>query len=277
MIGALSFIITSLIFFTDSRGAFELLGDDLGSLGIAGAGCAGSRDAGIIGRNPALLGYVSIPGLELFQRRLYNMKELRQSQVLLQGRILNNGFQSGFHDFGNKLYRETAIALSAGRIIAGKVSVGVRFTAFNLYIKDNGSSWAGGMRGGIVWRPLPEFALGLTGDNLNRPVIGACRERLPVRFQGGVSYFPGEWLSLYADIFKEERFPAEYRAGLEYRGFKRLVFRGGLSDRPARFSAGFDMSAGRFRLCYSFQTHHQLGVTHIYGVRFFLGKRAGGG
>ena len=263
-------ILTAALLSSESNGAFELLGEDAASLGMAGAGCARMETRFVPGSNPAGLCSLKEIFAEAYHRRLYNLNELRQSQVRLGAGLAGAGFQLDFFDFGGELYRENAVSVSAGKTVWKNLAAGAEFKFYNLYIKGNGSAGAAGVGAGILWRLYPGFSVGAAGANFNRPVIGACREKLPVSLRAGIAYSPADILELCADFFREKPFPDETRLGVEFRGIEHLTLRAGISDQPMRFSAGFDIYVKHFSLIYAFCNHHRLGLTQLFGARFYL-------
>lgn len=269
-------VIWAILFFSlPVFAAFELLDKGVVSGGMGGAGCARPVFGEYINSNPANQAFITTPSFVLAYRRLYDLKELQNSALALVYPLKRAVFSLKIFDFGDKLYHENAAAFSAAIIIMEGLALGVQSEIYHISIKDNGSAFSAGIDVGFNWKLADNLSWGASASNLNEPVIGACREKLPVIVQTGVSYRPVNGVELCADIYKDDFFPPEIRAGVEYSGLRNPVVRVGFADQPASFAAGLEFDTGYFRMAYALNTHNYLGLTHTIGLFFRINRYAG--
>ena len=225
--------------------------------------------------NPAALGYVANPAISLSHRKLFNLHELQQNQLSFHFRALGLGASVGIFDFGSKLYRENVIAIGTGEEIIPSLSGGLGMTYYNLSVEGGGSDRVLGFNLGCLWKISESLSWGWGINNFNRPAIGSCRENLPVTVRTGLDYRPIKDFEVCVDLFKDDRYPLETRAGVEYSGLRKVVFRVGGMNRPVSFSSGFDIVTQYIIVSYAVYTHNQLGLTHTFGLLFNFGRTAG--
>jgi hypothetical protein len=142
---------------------------------------------------------------------------------------------------------------------------------YRLAIQGYGSASTLGVDLGFLWIPSRDVQIGFSGTNVNAPVIGRSRERLPQTIGVGGSYAPTPGLLILCDIVKDVRYPAELRLGIEYSPAAPVALRAGAGRDPATFGGGIGLNLYPFVIDYSVVRHQALGFTHRFGLTIRLG------
>ena len=171
--------------------------------------------------------------------------------------------------YGFDLYREVSWTFSYARTYSG-VSVGVNMNYHSVTIQNYGSAGTIGFDVGALVHLTEQIQWGISAKNINAPTIGSSREPLPQSFTTGLAYMPIEKLSLSFDYFKETKYDASSRFGVEYWLVDAVALRFGVSNLPTQYAGGFGVQYNIFQFDYAFTTHQELGVTHQFslGVRW---------
>ncbi|PWJ60255.1 hypothetical protein CLV98_101436 [Dyadobacter jejuensis] len=164
--------------------------------------------------------------------------------------------------FGDQLYNEVHLGIGVGHKLDW-ASLGVKVNY--LQVAYNLPSWVSSQQavsvelGGII-ELSNQLCLGAHIYNLLQGSFsGAVGSRLPTVLKLGGRYRPIEELSLVSEINKNSTHPLVFKVGLDYRVFKVLSLRTGLSSGPMtqHFGAGFRLEA--FRFDYAVHSHPHLG------------------
>jgi len=254
--------------------------------GMGGAFTAVADDINAVKWNPAGLGGQGGFNFTSFYEKLYNIDDLTYQYLAASYSLKKFGtWGFGYTRFGNSIYRENELNLSAGKEIIRDVYLGASFNYLMLGIDEEtrlvldgrtatlgGSVSAIGLDAGILVNLSEKFACGVYLKNVNQPLIGLQREALPVFVAVGAAYKPYKELLVSLDLKKAVKDDANFKSGVEYRFSKYLACRMGVETRPARFSAG---ASARFRFIgidYAFITHPELASSHHIAFNLFFGK-----
>jgi hypothetical protein len=89
----------------------------------------------------------------------------------------------------------------------------------------------------------------------------------------GVSLFPVEHIRLICDVYKDVRFPVDFRCGVEFSPSEILTFRVGCAVQPVKLAAGLGATFHYFRFDYALATHPELGLSHLLSLQFYRSGR----
>lgn len=251
------------------EGAFETSDADIISISMGGAGCAGNN-ARFSSGNPAGQFYGS--GFSMSYRNIYGMRELKQSTLAYYTSTGVNSFAVNLSDFGNKVYREDVVIVNASRKFGNNFFAGMGISNYYLSLEGLGSDYCAGLNAGILWPPGDEWSIGISVVNLNDPSAGEQNDRIGRKYKCGLGYFPGKTIRLFGDAVKEDRFPADFRAGLEYALNGIITVRVGMNSSEPQFSGGFSIRRQRFSFIYAFRNHNYLGLSHMFGINLQTGR-----
>jgi hypothetical protein len=122
--------------------------------------------------------------------------------------------------------------------------------------------------GGIV-ELIPNLHFGayisnITLSRLNSPE----KSELPVIMKIGFSYRPIQELKLNFDLFKDNRYDPNIKAGIEYLIASKFFIRTGINTQPVRSFFGIGVKFQRFKVDYAISNNDFLGIAHHLGVSF---------
>jgi hypothetical protein len=198
----------------------------------------------------------------------YEINELSLGQISAASIRRRMAIGVAVQHFGNAVYRENQFCLGAAYHTAYHFDVGMSLRYGNLSIQNYGQDGAVMLDAGVLSELSRFVSWGVAIKNINRAVIGRCREPLPQIFATGLSIHPRHDLQLLFELNKDVRFRLDMRCGLMYQPLKVVSFRAGVGNEPERFSLGFSLHLPHLRIDYSFSRHIDLGITHMAAAAF---------
>jgi hypothetical protein len=254
------------------RAALEDLPCGARSTAMAGAFVAIADDAEGLFYNPAGRSLVKRTDFMAFYTHPFGINDLIRSGVALK--LNRNRYAIGLaaQTFGNEKYSEKVISSSVSAQVAYNVYVGVQMRYGLVSIERYGA--AGAFIGdiGMLASLSPQVSWGCCIKNVNFASLGASGEKLPQIMQTGLSLHLFDRLNFCADLYKDVRFPLDLRNGLEFSPIEPLSLRIGVGTEPSRFHAGFGINMFHFHLDYAYQSHTDLGGTHLFSIGVFTGR-----
>lgn len=252
--------------------SFERVGEGPRISALGGAGVALSADPWVFQLNPGCAPPGEGVTLSLAHAPSpFGLRELSRSACICVfdlpcGAIAASGAKLGFD-----LYQELTFRLAFGSAIVTGFRLGGALTCYRLAIQGYGIAATLGVDVGLLWVPSHEIQIGFCGTNVNAPVIGRSRERLPQTISIGAAYSPGQGVLVLCDLVKDIRFPTELRFGIEYSPLKPISLRAGAGRDPSTYGGGVGIHLGLLTLDYAIVRHEALGLTHALGVTVRLG------
>lgn len=250
------------------RAAFE--NKEIGSayLGRGGSGVAALNSAFLLYENPAALYFGPVRQVDVFFKNYYGISSLNQIAAAVSFTLLGVPVGLGFWQYGDKLYHESALRLSAAWGVGKNFSLALQGDVLNLWIKNYGSATTAAVGLAVLYRLSDQINVALRTENLNRPAIGQAGEALPLQMVSGLSYQALPPLAVFADVVKESGQPFDYRFGVEYQSSRWLAVRGGFRVLTNSYAAGLSFYTGRVRMDYGFEYHPQLNFSHSLSVGY---------
>lgn len=230
-----------------------------------------SDDVWAISHNPA--GWTQVTGREFgcsYSPQLFDLSELSDANVV---GVLNTTFGTigiSMHRFGYSLYRELTGTLGYARMF-DNVSVGIAANIYTVSIERYGSASTLGVDVGLHVRLLDALRWGVVVRNINAPVIGTARAKLPQEYVVGVAFVPNAQTRLTFDVQKETASEPSPRFGFEYWPVEPVAFRAGFSDEPSEVAGGLGIRYSAVQFDYAIVHHQELGWTHVGSVSLRFG------
>lgn len=240
-------------------------------LGMGGAFVAHANTGDAVYYNPAGLWQIDCFQGQIFYSAPFNMTDMTILSANATYPFSFGNVTANFETYGFDLYRETSLGAAYTQSFRKKLVYGILLNYHHLYIKDGGSTGAPGIDAGLMYRPHDFWTIGFYARNINRPKI--AREPLPQVFAAGISFSGIEKLRCNLDIYKDVKFSADLRFGIEYEVVRKLFLRTGYSTEPSRFAAGFGFDFGPGVIDYAFYTTPGLGVTHAVSTAIYLNRQ----
>jgi hypothetical protein len=169
---------------------------------------------------------------------------------------------TGASTFGFEEYREVhlnagyARSFSFGTSRAAHVGLTTRY--YHTSIAEYGNAGAFSINLGIVLRLLRSLRLGAHATNVNGGAL-VKGEPLPRTLSVGLSYQALRQMRVLVDVFKDVRFPASVRGGIEVHPVSALALRAGVTTTPVRFMGGAGIRLGRIQADVAVEQHQDLG------------------
>ena len=260
--------IIGFVFYSESIASFEY--KDHGSETVAAGSCgiALYNNAFAIFNNPAKIGLSGRPGMNLFYRNYYGLKDINQMSLASQFNIFNLPLGLGISTFGNKLYRETELRVGSSIEVIQQIRFGLSLNLYYLDIKNYGSAMCWGFDLAVMKQIGDEISVAFVVSNLNEPKINSADERIPTHFGFGLAYHPTQVVDVSLDIVKDDQFDFDYRFGIQYNANQWLSILCGFRDLVNSVSAGLKISNDNYNLNYAFQYHPQLGGSNSMSVGY---------
>lgn len=164
--------------------------------------------------------------------------------------------------FGFEEYREVHLSLGVARRLQFGTSrhlhVGLVGRYHHTSIEGYGSAHAVGLNAGILVTLLPPLQLGAHATNINGASL-VNEESIPRTLAVGINYQALDQVTILVDLFKDVRYPATVRGGLEISPVDELVFRIGHTTAPVRLTGGVGVHLGPLRAALAAERHEELG------------------
>jgi len=244
--------------------SFEIYGNNVVNIALAGAGCAADEFRICAAVNPAFAKCDN--SFTLSYRRLFGLPELQHTSLSFNRPINKFNCGSELYYFGFSQYSESALSFSAAYPVTRRLYIGGRLSLYQLRITGYGSTLIAGGGVGMQFRAFDTLFLGMAADNLSDWRISRQNDKLPFKFTFGAAYQPDANLHIFADFYQEDRFPSEIKCGLEYNLLRKIVLRMGVSPQTDIFACGMDLLFPQLKFCYAFRNHPYLGIEHTLGV-----------
>jgi len=251
-------------------GAFEERGVGSAYLGLGGTGLAGGGLSFIVFRNAAALPFYAEKRVDLFYRNFYGIPDLNEVALGFTLPLKSLPVSLGLTQYGSKTYNESQIRIGVAYRVSSSVALGITGNLYYLSLKNYGYSTSAGFGLSGLYTVSNRLNLGFVVNNLNEPVIGAAREKIPLTMMLGLSYSPAEGVIFNTDLVKETDVDFDYRFGLEYVALDWLILRAGFRTLTKKLGFGLGLFLGRLRIDYSLENHPDLNVSHSVSVGYAL-------
>ena len=173
-----------------------------------------------------------------------------------QGNFGVNVKYSGFKNFN-----ENQVGLAYARKLSNKVDIGIQFNYYGYRVPSiNSASTINVEIGGLVHLTDKLNA----GVHVYNPIGGKFSktgEKLTAIYKVGLGYDASEKFFVSAELVKEENFPVNLNAGMQYRFAKQFFARAGIASATSNIYAGFGIAWSTLRLDISGSYHPQLGIS----------------
>jgi hypothetical protein len=220
--------------------------------------------------NPAARAALERPTAVFYARQGFGLSALRYGAAHLAVPARWGTVSGGASTFGGEAYREVHLSAGLARGFqlgtARAVRVGATLRYHHTSITDYGGAGALGLNLGLGVAPLRSLHLGAVATNVTGAALVAG-EPLPRTLAVGLHYRALPRMVIVADVFKDVRFPAAVRGGLEVRPVDPLFLRAGVTTTPVRFSGGVGVRLGPLSVQVAAEQHQALGWSPSASLR----------
>ncbi len=219
-------------------------------------------DAFSVTSNQASLARIKNSALGIYGERrfLLGVTDMYSSVFVLPTEQGNFAFQADY--FGFKKYNESQLGLAYARSLGTKLDIGIKFNYYSFRIPGYQNSNAVNFEAGAIAHLTDQLHVGIhfynpVGGNLSK----TDNEKLGSIYKFGVGYEAGENFIISAEIVKQENFPVNVNAGVQYNFARQFFARMGISSENETPYAGAGISWNNLRLDVSASYHPQLGLS----------------
>ena len=216
--------------------------------------------------NPAALDTAVSFYTQISARNFYGFSGISQIDLISGFQIYNYPVCLGINRYGNSIYQEIQLSTAVSIYLTGRFSVGLTFQAYFLSISGYGVDYSYSANLGLLYKINDQLFCGSMISNINQAKLGNCNELLPQSFSLGFCYFPQDQFTLSAEIFRDNRYPPDFRLGAAYQFEYPIIIRIGLQDAVNSYSFGLGIKKGVFFIDYALQIHQILGESHIFSI-----------
>ncbi|MEP7107663.1 MAG: hypothetical protein ABI760_06760 [Ferruginibacter sp.] len=160
---------------------------------------------------------------------------------------------------GFKNFNESQIGLAYARSLGSKLDIGVQFNYYGYRVPSYINANTINFEIGAMVHLTDQLNAGF---HVYNPVGGKFTktdEKLTAAYKMGVGYDASEFFFVSAEVAKEEDFPVNVNAGIQYQFMKQFFARAGISSSTSAVYGGVGISWSNFRLDISGSYHPQLG------------------
>jgi hypothetical protein len=260
----LSFVVPSVL----AQSSYDLFGnaraDALGNSTTALPSAAGVQ------ANPAARATLQKATALFYARQGFGLSALRYGASHAALPFDWGTVSTGISTFGFEDYREVHASAGYARSLSlgtsRRFSFGTTVRYHHTSIAEYGNAGTVAVNLGIGVALLRALHLGVHATNLNGATL-VEQEPLPRTLSVGLHYRALQHLRVLVDVFKDIRFPASVRAGLEVRPVSPLYLRAGITTRPVRFSGGTGIRLGPLDAHIAVEEHQVLGWSPSASLR----------
>lgn len=256
------------LFYFNALCSFELTTPDAIRTGCGQIVFTGSCNAASFTMHPALLGSTDIFNISFSKKTLYGITALKNQSVSMTFLTQLGGFGFAFHQFGNKNYSETTLALAWGAKLIQSLNAGILLNYHQLSIKNYGVCNQYSIDISVIYKLEIPIQLYTSIQNLTQQNIKNIKGSMPVIINPGIRYCHNKQISLACEYAKEINYPAQIRYGIEIKLVHFLILRSGCTQSPETFTLGFRLKGFGFLLDYGLQSHRVLGQSHCITITF---------
>jgi hypothetical protein len=255
---------------THLKAVFEHKGSGGMYSGAGSSGIASEENAFAVIINPAKLAFTKNTVINLSYRNFYLISGLDQISLASQFSLGNIPIGLSIDRFGNKLYSEYTLSAGSAIRLFDSLSIGYNFNIYHLKIKNYNQAATVGFSISALYKVNSSFRTGFIYENISESTLGNSSERLPINLALAFSFNPISRIELNFDIFKDNQFDFEYRAGLYYAFNDYFKLMAGFRSSVNSYSAGMRINKYNFNLIYAFIWHSELGISNSLGVGYEL-------
>lgn len=162
---------------------------------------------------------------------------------------------------GYKNFNESQVGLAYARSLGSKVDIGVQFNYYGYKVPSYTSANTVNFELGAIIHLTEQLNAGFHVYNPVGGTLSKTDEKLTSAYKFGLGYDVSEQFFISAEVVKEEDYPVNLNAGLQYRFVKEFFARVGISSATSLAYAGVGIKWSNLRLDLCGSYHPQLGLS----------------
>ena len=227
-----------------------------------GAYSTGQVDVFSVASNQAALAQIKNPSMGVYGERRFLMTPVNMYTMLfaLPTKQGNFAFQADY--LGYKNYNESQLGIAYARNVGSKLDLGIKFNYYSFKIPGYEGASAVNFEISAIAHLTDKLNAGIHFYN---PVGGTLsktdNEKLSSIYKFGIGYEASDQFLISAEVVKQEDWPVNVNAGVQYNFEKQFFARFGIATEAESPYAGAGVSWSNFRVDISASYHPQLGIS----------------
>ena len=162
---------------------------------------------------------------------------------------------------GFKSFNESQIGLAYAKNLSKRVDIGIQFNYYSYKIPAYNSASAVNFELGAIVHLTDKLNLGIHAYNPIGGKLSKTNEKLTAAYKIGLGYDISDNLYISTELVKEENFPVNLNAGIQYHFMKQFFARVGIASATSTGYAGFGLAWNNIRIDVTGSYHPQLGIS----------------
>lgn len=211
--------------------------------------------------NQAALAQVKSPSVGVYGERRFMLTETSVYSAALSVPSSLGNFGVNIKYLGFKNFNESQLGLAYGRSLGKKVDIGIQFNYYGYRVPSYNSASTVNFEIGALVHLTDKLNAGVHVYNPVGGKFSKTDEKLTSAYKFGLGYDASEKFFISTELVKEEDFPVNLNAGMQYRFAKQLFARVGIASATSVSYAGVGLAWSNLRLDISASCHPQLGIS----------------
>jgi len=162
---------------------------------------------------------------------------------------------------GFKNFNESQVGVAYGRSLGKKVDIGVQFNYYGYRVPAYNNASTVNFELGAVVHLSDKLNAGVHVYNPVGGKLSKIDEKLTSAYKFGLGYDASERFFISAELVKEEDYPVNMNAGMQYQFAKQFFARIGIASATSTGYAGVGLAWNNLRLDISGSYHPHLGIS----------------
>lgn len=230
-------------------------------------------DAFCFGHNQAALAQANTVSMALFGEQRFSIGATRFYNAIVAMPTPKGNFGIQLKYGGFKNFNESELGLAYARNVGKKLAVGIQFNYYGYQIPAYNSASTVCFELGALVHLTEALNLGFHTYNPVGGQLSKTGDKLTSAYTLGLGYDVSDLFFVSAEMIKEENFPVNVNAGVQYQWRKQFFARVGIATATSTPNAGLGIGWGQFRMDVTASYHPVLGLSPGLLLVMQLGKK----
>lgn len=223
--------------------------------------------------NQAALAQIKNAAVGVYGERRFLLTEtsVYTAAIAFPFRLGNFGVSIKYLGFKN--FNENQIGVAYGRSLGKKVDIGIQFNYYGYKVPAYNSASTVNFELGALVHLTDKLNAGFHVYNPVGGQFSKTDEKLTAAYKVGLGYDASDKFFVSAEVVKEEDYPVNLNAGVQYQFAKQFFARAGIASATSISYAGVGLAWNNFRLDITGSYHPQLGLSPGLLLIMNLGKK----
>ena len=224
--------------------------------------------------NQAGLGWLTKAEAGVFAQNRFLVREMNYMGFAYAHPLNSGAFALSFTNFGYSQYGESKLGLGYGLKFSDRLTGGVQINYHNTRIGNNyGSASVLSTEMGMQAKITSNLELGMHLFNPTQAKLNDFNdERIPTIMRLGMAYTFSNKVFVTMEAEKDIDFPANFKAGIEYKANNKIYLRGGIGAAPTAATFGVGVYHKGLKLDLASSYHQVLGFIPEVSLTYVFEK-----